>query len=107
MKQSKKGQSTKPQRTSTVNKDQAAFTRPNRARYFITKVDVSWCVDKIDQILVTVRMMVYDRDCLRFDRDSSLPLHLELVEELCIGGSRYRPSHLDVRIVREASSRPE
>ena len=43
---------------------------------------MAWRVDKVQLIALAVQRIVVERDALRFDRDASLALDIEVVENL-------------------------
>lgn len=51
-------------------------------------------IDQIDQVCFPISVFVHEGNRLRLDRDAPFPFHLELVEELGVGGRRDGPRHL-------------
>ena len=53
-------------------------------------------VDQIEHILFPVVRFVYRTDCLRFDRDTSFPLQIHIVQDLGLHLTAcQKPCHLD------------
>ena len=63
------------------NKDRTV-TRRKASGYLIVKVNVTWGIDQVKDILLAVLCLVNRADCLGFDRDSALALQLHVVEDL-------------------------
>ena len=63
------------------NKDRTV-TRRKTSGYLIVKVNVTWGIDQIKDILLAVLCFVNRADCLGFDRDSALSLKIHIVKDL-------------------------
>ena len=50
--------------------------------YLIVEIDVSRCIDQVENILFSVICLIYSTDCLCFDRDSTLSLQIHVIENL-------------------------
>ena len=57
---------------------------------------MSGSVDQVDEIFLPIGMSVDDRNRLRLDGDSSLPLDFELVQELWGGAFGHSAGHLHI-----------
>ena len=62
----------------------------------IIEIHVSWGIDQIEHILLTVVRLVDGADRLRFDRDTPLPLQIHVVENLGLHlAACQKPRHLN------------
>ena len=57
---------------------------------------MSWGIDQVEDIFLPVTRLVYDTDCLGFDRDTTLPLQFHIVKDLRLHLTlSQRTSHFD------------
>ena len=50
--------------------------------YLIVEIDMSRCVDQVENILFPVICLIYGTDCLCLDRDPTFSLQIHVVENL-------------------------
>ena len=63
------------------NKDRTV-TRRKTSGYLIVKVNVTWGINEVKDILLAILRLVNGTDRLGFDRDAALTLQLHVVEDL-------------------------
>jgi hypothetical protein len=83
-----------------VHDKQCAFARRQGARDFVRKVDVTWSVDQVQPIRVSILCGVVEANALGFDRDAALALEVHRVEELLVYhfALRKRAGHFEQAI---------
>ena len=67
-----------------VYHEQTAFAGCNGAAHLVGKVDVSWSVNEIEHIVLTVHFVVH-LDGVTFDGDTALFFEVHVVEHLTCG----------------------
>ena len=65
-----------------IDDEQSALAGRERARDFVTEVNVAGRVDQIQDVLLAVLRTVIESDCVRLDRDAALALQVHVVEDL-------------------------
>lgn len=70
---------------SGIHDQQRALTRLQRAAHLVVKVDVAWCVNEVERVLLAL-VCVERGGRLRLDCNASLLLHLQLVQHLFLAG---------------------
>src|SRR4030043_408843 len=82
----------------SINQKKDAFARGQRARNLIRKVDMTWRVDQIENILLSVFSMIGKRDGLTLDGDPPLALDVHVIQDLILEVSLINQT----RILNEA-----
>ena len=62
-----------------IHHQQGALARLQTARNFISEIDVTWCVDEIQLIEISVISMVVETHRVSLDGDAALPLQVHRV----------------------------
>ena len=65
-----------------IHDKDCAVTGGKASGNLIVKIDMSRGIDQVEDILLPVARLVYDTDCLGFDRDTTLPLQFHIVKNL-------------------------
>ena len=65
-----------------IHDKNCAVTGCKASGNLIVKIDMSWGIDQVEDIFFPVTRLVYDTDCLGFDRDTTLPLQFHIVKDL-------------------------
>ena len=65
---------------STNNK--GAFTGGNRARHFVTEVNVPGGVDHVKHVVRSIRMVIIHLDGVTLDGNTAFPLEIHIIELL-------------------------
>ena len=66
----------------SIDNDQCAFASHEGSPHFVRKIDMPRGVDEIQQIVLTVRGTVSERDRIALDRNAPLALDIHRVEKL-------------------------
>ena len=65
-----------------INNKNRSVAGRQASGYLIVEIDVSRCIDQVENILFSVICLIYRTDCLCFDRDSTLSLQIHVIENL-------------------------
>ena len=65
-----------------INNKNRSVAGRQTSGYLIVEIDVSRCINQVENILFSVICLIYSTDCLCFDRDSTLSLQIHVIENL-------------------------
>ncbi len=65
-----------------INKKKNAFTGCKGAGNLVRKIDMTWRIDKIEEIYFTIFRPVGEGDCLAFYGDSPFTLDIHIIQDL-------------------------